>query len=187
MPRYFEFDVSLQEIQPRIWRRFLLRTTSSFAHLHMAIQESFGWQNCHLWEFRTPGYDGRPIAGLPGDEDYGQPTPDGRHVKLSDYFSGGRVTEWCEYVYDFGDDWVHEVKLARVVSDKQAFKRRLLAGELACPPEDCGGSGGYERMVHVIQTGEDPWDEPVDEIMAWLDGWRPDVFDLDAMKAAFDR
>ena len=40
MPRYFEFDVALQEIQPRIWRRFLLRATSSFTHLHMAIQES---------------------------------------------------------------------------------------------------------------------------------------------------
>jgi hypothetical protein len=78
MPRFLEFDVVLQEIQPRIWRRFLLRTTSSFAHLHMAIQESFGWQNSHLWEFRTPGYDGRAIAGLPGNEDFGRPTLDGR-------------------------------------------------------------------------------------------------------------
>jgi len=42
-------------------------------------------------------------------------------------------------------------------------------------------------MVHVIQTGEDPWDEPVDEIMTWLGGWRPEVFDLDAVKATFDR
>ncbi len=25
MPRYFEIDVTLQEIQPRIWRRLLIR------------------------------------------------------------------------------------------------------------------------------------------------------------------
>jgi len=54
IPRYYEFEVSLQEIQPRIWRRFLLRTTSTFTHLHDAIQDCFGWQDDHLWEFRLP-------------------------------------------------------------------------------------------------------------------------------------
>ena len=190
MPRYFAFDVALQEIQPRIWRRFLLRTTSSFAHLHMAIQESFGWQSCHLWEFRMPTYQGRPIAGVPvekDDDDYGRPTPDGRHVRISQYFTGKMVTEWCEYVYDFGDDWVLDVKLVQVVSDKEAFKRRLVAGELACPPEDCGGTPGYQRMAHFIETGEDLWGEPAAELETWLGGWKPDTFDLDMVKAAFDR
>ena len=42
MPRYYEFEVVLQEIQPRIWRRFLLRHRSTFAQLNTAIQESFG-------------------------------------------------------------------------------------------------------------------------------------------------
>ena len=189
MPRYLEFAVTLQEIQPQIWRRFLLRTTSSFAHLHMAIQESFGWQNYHLWEFRMPTFEGRPIAGVPadGDEDYGRPTPDGRRVKLLDYFSGKRVTEWCEYVYDFGDDWVHDVKLVRVVSDKEAFKRRLLGGERSGPPEDCGATPGYQRMVHFLDTGEDPYDDPGVDLRAWLGDWRPDAFDLDATRATFDR
>ena len=27
MPKYYVFEISLQEIQPRIWRRILLRTT----------------------------------------------------------------------------------------------------------------------------------------------------------------
>jgi hypothetical protein len=118
MPRYFELDVALQEIQPRIWRRFLIRTTSTFAQLHKAIQQSFGWQDYHLWEFRLPTFDGAPIAGVPTDEDFGRPTPDARDVKLSSYFTGKNVTEWCEYVYDFGDDWCHEVMLIGVVSEK---------------------------------------------------------------------
>ena len=63
MPKYYEFEVSLQEIQPRIWRRFLLRNTATFAQLHQAIQQSFGWQERHLWEFRLPTHQGRPIAG----------------------------------------------------------------------------------------------------------------------------
>ena len=42
MHRYFEFDVALLYIQPCIW-----------------------------WEFRLPTFDGKPIAGVPNDEDCG--------------------------------------------------------------------------------------------------------------------
>ena len=112
----------LQEIQPPIRRRFLIRTTSTFAQLHKAIQQSFGWQDYHLWEFRLPSFNGAPIAGVPTDEDFGRPTPDARDVKLSSYFTGKNVTEWCEYLYDFGDSWCHEIKLIRVVSDKEKWR-----------------------------------------------------------------
>jgi hypothetical protein len=45
MPDYFEFEVTLREIQPRIWRRFLLGSQgTTFWDLHMAIQDSCGWQ-----------------------------------------------------------------------------------------------------------------------------------------------
>ena len=187
MPRYFEFDVALQEIQPRLWRRFLIRTTSTFAQLHKAIQQSYGWSDSHLWEFRLPTIHGKPIAGLPTDEDFGRPTPDAREVKLSSYFTGKNVTEWCEYLYDFGDSWCHDVKLIRVVSDKESFKQRLLAGDRACPPEDCGGVSGFERMVHFVQTGEDILEDDPEGLRTWLSGWRPDAFDLAAAKAKFDR
>lgn len=187
MPRYFEIDVALQEIQPRIWRRLLIRTTSTFAQLHKAIQQSFGWQDYHLWEFRLPTFNGAPIAGVPTDEDFGRPTPDARDVKLSSYFTGKNVTEWCEYLYDFGDNWCHDVKLIRVVSDKESFKQLLLAGEQASPPEDCGGLPGYERMAHFIQMGEDIVEDDPEGLRTWLGGWRPDAFDLEAVKAKFDR
>jgi len=187
MARYFELDIGLQEIQPRIWRRLLIRTTSTFAQLHQAIQDSFGWQDYHLWEFRLPTHEGRPIAGVPDDDDFGRPTPDARHTKLSSYFTGKLVTEWCEYLYDFGDSWCHDVKLVRVVSDKESFKRRLLAGERACPPEDCGGVPGYQRLMHFIQTGEDLNEDDPEGLRTWLGGWMPEAFELQAAKAKFDR
>ncbi|NJK31278.1 MAG: plasmid pRiA4b ORF-3 family protein [Deltaproteobacteria bacterium] len=187
MPRYYELEVSLQEIQPRIWRRFLIRTTATFAQLHQAIQDSFGWQDYHLWEFRLPSHRGLPIAGLPDDDEHDRPTPDAKAVKLSTYFTGARVVEWCEYLYDFGDDWVHDVKLIAVHSEKESFKRRLLAGERAAPPEDCGGIPGYEQIVHFVATGEDILDDDPERLETWLGGWRPDRFDLTAAKQEFDR
>ena len=186
MPRYYEFHVAVQDSRPRVWRRFLLRTTSTFAHLHRAIQDSFGWNESHLWEFRLPTLRGRPIAGLPGGEEYNRPTPDARDVKLNSYFTGKRVVEWCEYHYDFGDDWVHDVKLVGVVSDTQAFRRRLLDGEWSGPPDDCGGVHGHARMVHFRRTGEDLAGDAPEELATWLGDWDVEA-DLDRIKVAFDR
>lgn len=42
-------------------------------------------------------------------------------------------------------------------------------------------------MVHVVETGEDTYDDDPDGLAAWLDGWRPDAFDLARAKAEFDR
>ena len=187
MPNYFELDVTLQDIQPRIWRRLLLPSTATFAQLHEAIQDSFGWQQCHLWEFRLPTIKGRPIAGLPGGEEYDRPTPDGRDVKLNTYFTGKLAVEWCEYVYDFGDNWVHDVKLRAVRSETKKFRRRLVDGERSGPPEDCGSTRGYERMVHYVETGDDLYDDRGVDLAAWLGDWRPDGFELATAKTEFDR
>ena len=63
----------------------------------------------------------------------------------------------------------------------------LLDGERAAPPEDCGGTPGYARMVRFVETGEDTYDDDPDGLAVWLDGWRPDAFDIAKTKAGFDR
>jgi hypothetical protein len=93
---------------------------------------------------------------------------------------------WFEYEYDFGDGWIHEVKLRDEVSLRESFKRRLLDGERATPPEDSGGQGGYERLLSVVENGVDPWDE-LDVIKEWLGNWNPETFDLEALRTQFDR
>lgn len=188
MPRYFEFEVTLQELEPRIWRRLLVRTTATFAHLHQAIQGAFGWHDTHLYEFRLPGPTPRVLAGSPrkGVEGFGRPTPDGRKEKLNRYFVGSWSREWCEYAYDFGDGWVHEVKLIGVQADPAAFRARLLGGGRAGPPEDCGGAPGYERCVQRVTTGVDPWGDP-EGLAQWLGDWHPERFDLDAARTRVDR
>jgi hypothetical protein len=187
MPEYFEFEVSLQEITPRIWRRFRLRATLTFASLSSAIQESFGWAGGHLWEFRRPGRRGDPIAGVPDEDGEGlDGVPDGARVRMSSYFKGAGKPRRCFYTYDFGDNWDHDVKLVKIVEDADVYERRLLDGARACPPEDCGGYDGYQRMRTAVETGEDPWDDD-EELLEWLGDWDPEEFDLEATKRAFDR
>ena len=146
MPQYFDFTVSLQDVLPRPWRRFLLRSTARFAALHSAIQDACGWTNSHLYLFRAAGdYEHDVIAGLrleDGDDDMNGPVPSAEQTYVARYFGAeGRTT--CLYVYDFGDEWTHDVQLNDIVTLPDRFTRRLLGGEYAFPPDDSGGAHRY--------------------------------------------
>lgn len=186
MHTYLEFEVSLLDIDPRIWRRFQLGAHDTFGDLHVAIQDSFDWDRDHMWLFRTSGRDRRTLAGPDASIlDYeSDDIPDAWSVKLTQHFR--RVSMTCRYTYDFGDNWVHAVKLRRRVATEERLRRRLVDGSRAAPPEDCGGAYGYWRLVERLETGNDPWGLKPDEQPGWIDSWRPDQFDLAAAKSAFD-
>ena len=187
MRSYLEFEVWLKSITPRIWRRFHITVDATFLDLHRAIQDSFGWEQAHLWEFHTSGRSRKVLAGVPSDSPLGsdtEETPDAADVKLMRYF--GPATQ-CTYWYDFGDDWLHTVKLRQRVGSDERFFRRLLAGRRACPPEDCGGVSGYARLVSFLETGADPWGDDDAELAAWTGDWKPAAFSLADAKANFDR
>ena len=186
MPTYFEFEVSLKGIKPRIWRRFQIAQSETFGGLQRAIADSFGWDGGHLWEFMDSQH--RAIAGFADDfmadlRDFGESTPAADEVTLVDYFSRARS---CVYHYDFGDSWIHSVNLRERVSSAEVFKRRLLAGRRACPPEDCGGLPGYYRLVEAVETGVDPWEDDVANLREWLGDWDPVAFDIKKRRRIFD-
>lgn len=182
MPDYLEFDVTLEGVRPRLWRRFQIADDATFGDLHRAIRDSFGWYGGHLWEFRDSRQ--RAFAGFANDfVELDEPTPDAEEAKLAEYFAEASS---CGYVYDFGDNWRHVVKLRERTASPDRFHRRLLAGRRACPPEDCGGVPGYYRFVAIVETGVDPWEEDVEEMKEWLDGWDPSRFDLKGTRRIFD-
>jgi len=191
MPQYLEFEVSLLGIKPRIWRRFQLKSSASFQDLHEAIQDAGGWFDGHLFEFQEPGRERRSLAGtevpeedrLFEDEDLAPPA---RKAKVGSWFK--KKGDKCVYLYDFGDGWELSVVVKGMVEDAAKFKRRLLGGERAFPPEDCGGPFGYELCVAVM-SGEKiaDWDEEeLAERKEWLGDWRPEDFDLATARKGFD-
>ena len=186
MHTYLEFEVSLLDIDPRIWRRFQLGADDTFGDLHLAIQDSFDWDKDHMWMFRTAGRDRRTLAGPgPSELDYeSDEIPDAWELKLTQHFR--RVSMTCRYTYDFGDNWVHAVKLRRRVDERGAIPTPPRRGQPGRPEEDSGGISGYWRLVEMVETGNDPWGLAPDEQPGWIDTWKPDQFDLAAAKAAFD-
>jgi len=92
------------------------------------------------------------------------------------------------YEYDFGDGWDHVLKVEEVL-DEQPATVRCLGGRMACPPEDCGGIGGYEELAGWVRSGYDDAllpeaFESAAHARDWLPlDWHPDHFDLGEVNA----
>jgi len=193
MPSYFDFEVSLMGIEPRIWRRFLLMEKATFANLHEVIQAAFGWENDHLYEFRQKGRRGGRLCRADYEDPYGEDdAPGAKTIKVRDVFA--RQGDACLYVYDFGDDWHHEVALQGIVELPEKFSCRLLGGARNGPPEDCGGVWGYGDCCQALACTDRDLAKMTEEEREngesrreWLGDWRPEDFDLVAKKKRFDR
>ncbi len=187
MGRYFEFETSLRYIEPRIWRRFLMAERMTFLDLHRAIQAAGLWDDYHLFAFFEKNPGRKVIAdGTPLDEEPLDDAPYAGRVRLSSCFK--RKGTKCLYVYDFGDSWEIDIELKQFSEMDETCKQRLLDGERAFPPEDCGGIYGYHECLAAIGVLKDPSydEEQLDERRAWLGAWNSEDFDIEKVKKEFD-
>ena len=80
-----------------------------------------------------------------------------------------------DYIYDFGDDWLHRITLSRTRAGDPALSYpRYTAGERNAPPEDCGGIPGF---YVALEARADPNDPDHDQITEWLDDYDPNALD----------
>ncbi len=128
--------ISLEDWEPPIWRRVEVNKDLTFWEFHRVIQEAMGWEDDHLHEFRAANR----VVGMPGLEDelFGrEPALPEDTTTLGELLIRQRK---FRYWYDFGDDWWHTITIeTRLPPDPAAPRAVLVAGEGACPPEDCGG------------------------------------------------
>ncbi|MEA3458997.1 MAG: plasmid pRiA4b ORF-3 family protein [Candidatus Thermoplasmatota archaeon] len=173
----YQFKITLKGIRPPIWRRIQVPEKYTFWGLHVAIQDAFGWSDCHLHEFELQDKSTslRVDIGIP-DEDFDRSILAGWNQKIVDYFSMENCS--AHYVYDFGDYWVHKIQLEKIIpKEKDGIYPRCIKGKRACPPEDCGGIGGYERLLDIMNNENH---EEYDEMIEWLGGrFDPEHFDVD--------
>ena len=82
------------------------------------------------------------------------------------------------YVYDYGDDWRHKVKVEKVVTLGAPIERGVcIGGENACPPEDVGGPPGYEEFLAALA---DPNHSEHRDLTEWIGGsFDPAAFSVD--------
>lgn len=135
----YQFKITLRGIKPPIWRRIQVPESCTFWGLHVAIQDAMGWQDYHLHAFGIPDPATRRKAtiGIPDGPLDTEFLPSVR-LKIADYFS--MANRLASYEYDFGDGWLHEIRLEKILPEKEGVGYPIcIAGKRACPPEDCGG------------------------------------------------
>lgn len=142
--RLYLLKISLSKIEPEIWRRFVVPASITLDRLHDVIQIVMGWTDSHLHEF-TVGkkrYTENPRLEDDGAEE--------NRYRLEDLIK--RKGGTFQYLYDFGDYWVHEI----IIEENVYFDPNLgdplvcLEGERACPPEDVGGIPGYYEFCKAV-------------------------------------
>ncbi|OIN82957.1 plasmid pRiA4b ORF-3 family protein [Francisella sp. TX07-6608] len=179
----YQFKISLDCIKPTIWRRIQISDLATFWDLHVAIQDSMGWFDCHLHQFtiKNPNTSESIRIGI-SDPDFDDmlPTKAGWDIKIREYFTKNNPK--CEYEYDFGDGWGHVIKFEGQQEKIGGVKYPVcLDGENACPPEDVGGYWGYEDFVKIM-TDENH--ERYDNMLEWF-GEKYDPKKFDASKVKF--
>ncbi len=156
--RAYLLKITLEDITPEIWRTFLVPSTIKLPDLHRVIQTVMGWTSSHLHQFRHKDV----LYSLPDDESLLEYV-DYRKITLSRLLTA--KGEILHYDYDFGDGWEHKIELLDIIDDRPLKHPQCLDGERACPPEDCGGPGGFEDMLDILS---EPGSEEYEEVIAWL-------------------
>ena len=171
----YQLKVTLQEIHPPIWRCIQIWEDATLAQLHRALQIIMGWEDSHLHQFEI----GRRIYSVPDPDDdlYERKVIDEKRVRLQEAVP--RVGTRFEYLYDFGDSWRHDLQLeAIVLPDPEGAYPCCLAGERRAPPEDVGGSPGYQDYLEAIA---DPEHEEHENVLEWRGPFDPEAFSLVAV------
>ena len=138
-----------------------------------------GWTNLHLHHFRI----GEQLYDDPDlmqenfeDMEY----KDSTTTKVSDILPRTGRRFRFQYEYDFGDNWMHQLIVEERFPPEKGVKYPLcVAGQRACPPEDCGGPWAYPDFLETISN---PDHRRHEETLEWVGGeFDPERFDLEAV------
>ncbi|MBE0514771.1 SEC-C metal-binding domain-containing protein [Sulfurimonas sp.] len=169
--KIYQLKINIKGSKPNIWRKVQVPASFSFYGLHAVIQTLFDWHNSHLWEFITQN------GSYLDEEEVSQGVFSEKKEFPAQKFSIEHVLknekDKMLYVYDFGDDWAHDIVLEKIItSDEELLRPKFISGKRAAPFEDCGGIYAYNEIVQAIEN-------PTDESRDMLEEYGIEPFDTD--------
>ena len=149
--KVFEFKVTLRDITPEISRVVQVPSDFTFYDLHSVIQSAFNWENSHLFEFIIKK---RVIADY--EDEFGEEDIlAARDILLEEEFK--RKSQKGLYIYDFGDNWEHEIFLRNTFTAEKGEKYpNCIDAKGNTPPEDVGGVWGFENFKTIMRDKSHP-------------------------------
>jgi hypothetical protein len=168
-----QLHIELEGIEPKIWRRVVVPSIITLDRLHDVIQIVMGWSDTHQHEFLIASQRFTDMLESDGN---------GKCEEESLFRLGSlldkKVME-LTYLYDFGDEWTHRVKVEKtgLEDDEEWGNLYCIEGWGNCPPEDVGGVPGFEEFCEAVSNKKHPEHETM---KAWYgDDFERDLFDCD--------
>lgn len=180
----YSLHIALEKSEPRIWRELEVPSSLSLSSLAKAILLAMGWDEDHLHQFIDKG---RTCYGTSVNEPESPfvQTNDGKKYAISHLLK--KNGDSTVFEYDYGDSWLHLVKLIAntdyAENEKPAV--RLIGGANACPPDDCGGIYHYNELLKLMR--ERPKSKELYEFYEWMGcKWDPTFFPFEEAKMAVE-
>lgn len=177
----YKVKITLRGFRPAVFREVEI-PNMTLGELHTVIQRVMGWSNSHLHCFTI------------GGEQYGELNEGMDYDAWLDEesLSLGELVESDQrkftYEYDFGDSWDHDILISKPKPpQKDVVYPRVVKGELACPPEDCGGVWGYLQICDLLNTPKSEWSPDDKERMGWVGKFDPQAFSVEATTKAIQQ
>ncbi len=194
--------IKLEHSNPPIWRSVAVPSDLTLRDLHDVIQIVMGWGNEHLYQFTVPGkrlvseemarlipIPGLDFSSMKANSPKRHFGPDAGNPLYGDEEDDASVTlaQVCPkdksemtYLYDFGDSWKHLIHVQKITPPNPDKKYPLcVEGQMACPPEDCGGIWGYANLIkNLAKAKRNP--RVYEEISErFHDGFDSEQFDIE--------
>ena len=161
----YHLRIKLNDTGIDIWRELKVPSNVELDFLGHLLVDIMGWEDVHLFQF----IHNKMIYG---DEESVEMSFHNNVKLYSDYTLSDLLKtekDKMTFEYDFGDSWQHEISVVGIRPYKKGEKHRItfVDGRGACPPEDCGGVPGYERLLEVAKKKRKSAEEK--EELDWYD------------------
>ena len=132
-----QFKIHILGISPQIFRRFVVRDSTSVAQLHHLIQMIVGWDGNFLHEFHIWG------------RYYGSFYSNDCKVALS-HFAFKEKDKFI-YTYNFYEFWEYELCVEKITPlSANHYSPKVISGKRVCSIEGIGGAKYYEEAIMVL-------------------------------------
>ena len=127
------------ELEEEVSRTFEIEGNQTLYDLHLDIQKAFNWDNDHMFSFYTGGklfdraneYSGNPLGDVLMSR-MGPPAKSAATTQLRDL--GLRQNSTLLYLFDFGDELVHEVTVENILDKQEGMMLPAVINEIGTPP-----------------------------------------------------
>jgi len=147
----YQLKISIKEAKPPIWRRVLVKAHTSFHELHSIIQSVFDWEDYHMYMFF--GKDKKYTSSEMLSEGL---FDDSKELLSHEYTIKEELNkdkDKMKYVYDFGDNWEHNIVLEKIIpSDESISYPTCIGGKRRGPLEDSGGIWNYNDIADAMEN-----------------------------------